>query len=498
MRDIASPELSLGIVGAGAMGAGIAQVAAQAGIAVRLFDAREGAAAKAREAIAGRLNKRVEEGKLAAAAAEQALAGLLAAERLEELAGCDLVIEAVVEDLAVKRTLFARLESVVAADCILASNTSSLPIGALAAGLARPERVAGLHFFNPVPVMRLVEVIPGPDTTVENLEALVALGRRLGREPVVVKDTPGFLVNFGGRAYTTEGLALVQENVASPAEIDAVMRDCCGFRMGPFELMDLTGMDVNFPVTRFVHESFFGDPRLRSTSLHRYMVETGQLGRKAGRGFFDYRAGAAKPTGDAVVEGAAAERVVLLEPTEALTALAADCGAEVLPADDGKAPVLAAPVGEDCSALAARCGVDHRRLVALDLVVDSGKRVTVMTAPGADPAVRAAVVALLARKRAVTAIADSPGFIGQRIAAMVANLGCEMAQMGLASPADIDTAMRLGLNYPKGPLELADALGPARVHRILTELQRLSGDDRYRPSQWLRRRATLGLSAREG
>lgn len=494
MQDMNGAGVRLGIVGAGAMGAGIAQVAAVAGIEVRLFDTRADAAQKSRSDIAGRLRKRVEDGKLAAAEAEATIARLNVADGLEALGDCHVVVEAIIEDLAVKRDLFARLEAVVGPQAILASNTSSLPIGAIASGLTNRARVAGLHFFNPVPLMRLVEVIPGPDTTAEVTAALIALGRRLGRDPVVVRDTPGFLVNLGGRAYTTEALAILHESVATPAEIDAVMRDCCGFRMGPFELMDLTGVDVNFPVTRFVHESFFGDPRLRSTPLHRYMLETGQLGRKAGRGFYSYAAGADKPASDAATTGRPADRIVLAEPTEALAALVRAAGATVLDADDGRSPIVAAPVGEDATAFAVRTRADARRLVAVDLAFDTAKRITVMTAPGADAASRQAVVDLLAAGgRAVTVIADSPGFIAQRIVAMVANLGCEMAQTGLATPQDIDKAMRLGLNYPKGPLEFAEALGTGHTLKILADLQRLTGDDRYRPSQWLRRRAALGL-----
>jgi 3-hydroxybutyryl-CoA dehydrogenase len=407
-----------------------------------------------------------------------------------------VVVEAILEDLEMKTDLFRGLERIVSPDAILASNTSSLPIGAIAAGLTERGRIAGLHFFNPVPLMKLVEVIPGPDTTGAVMDRLMALGRRLGRQPVAVKDTPGFLVNFGGRALNTEGLAVVHETVATPAQVDAVMRDGFGFRMGPFELMDLTGMDVNFPVTRFIHDSSFGDPRLRSTPLHRYKVETGQLGRKTGRGYFSYADGAETPSPDAQTDAAPAAAVVLHGDAPGLAALVEECGARVLSTDDGAAPILAALVGEDCSAYAARTGVDARRLVACDMISDTTKRVTLMTPPGGDAATRDAVIALFATRRKVTAIKDSPGFIGQRVAAMVANLGCEMAQMALAAPEDIDLAMRLGLNYPKGPLELTDALGADVVHRILVTMQSLTGDDRYRPSQWLRRRAQLGLSAR--
>ncbi|MFC6215327.1 3-hydroxyacyl-CoA dehydrogenase [Fodinicurvata halophila] len=489
-------NLKLGIVGAGAMGGGIAQVAAMAGLETLVYDARAGAGELAREGILKRLDKRVSQDKMSRPARDSAADCLKAVGTLAELSDCDVVVEAIVEDLEAKTKLFSELEGLLRADAILASNTSSLPIGAIAAQLRHRDRMAGLHFFNPVPVMKLVEVIRGPDTRDDVMEALTTLGRRLGREPVQVKDTPGFLVNYGGRAYNTEGLAVVHEGVATPAQVDAIMRDGFGFRMGPFELMDLTGMDVNFPVTRFVHESAFGDPRLRSTPLHRYMLETGQLGRKTGRGFYDYAEGSETPSADAPLNAVPAEAVVLCDQDAQLKALVEECGGRILENDDSRAALLAAPVGEDATAYAARTGCDHRRLICVDTVMDISQRVTLMTAPAALPEALASVAALFAQARRVTTIADSPGFVGQRIAAMVANLGCEMAQTGLASVEDIDLAMRLGLNYPRGPLELVDAMGVAVTHRILVQAQALTGDDRYRPSQWLRRRAQLGLSAR--
>ncbi len=495
MTDLTHSDLVIGVVGAGAMGSGIAQVAAASGRSVLIFDQRHGAAATARAGIITRLEKRVAEGKASQDAVDTLVAKLQVVESLAALAGCGLIVEAIIEDLAAKRALFAELASIVADDAVLASNTSSIPIGAIASGLPNPRRIAGLHFFNPVPVMKLVEVIRTPDTAEAVVDGLTHLSREMGRVPVEVRDTPGFLVNFGGRAYTTEGLAIVHENVATPAQVDAVMRDCCGFRMGPFELMDLTGVDINYPVTAFVHQSHFSDPRLRSTPLHRYLFDVGQLGRKTGRGFFDYREGVDRPSADAISSAPPTRAVFLIEASEALVALAHELELTVLPADDGVCPILCAPIGEDCAALSERTGADHRRLVALDLAVDTTRRITVMTAPDADPAARDSVVALLLQSRAVTAIADSPGFIAQRICAMIANLGCEMAQTGLAKPQDIDTAMRLGLNYPSGPLEMTDAMGADQLYLIMTQIQRLTGDDRYRPSQWLRRRAQLGLSA---
>lgn len=485
---------TLGVVGAGAMGSGIAEVAAASGIAVRLFDARPDAADAAIGAILGRAQKRLAAGKIAQAQFDGLAEKLSPASALSDLAPCDLVVEAIVEDLAVKRELFAQLEEVVAPTALLASNTSSLPIGVVGSKLRHPERFAGLHFFNPVPLMKLVEVIPGPRTAATAVDSLTAFSKHIGKEPVTVRDTPGFLVNLGGRAFATEALAILQETVATPAQIDAIMRDCCGFRMGPFELMDLTGMDVNFTVSQFLHQSHFADPRLRSTPLHRYMLETGQLGRKTNQGFYAYADGVAVPSADAQTDAAAAKQVVLAENLPELAAFAAGIGATVLAADDGQAPVLAFPLGEDVAAHAVRLGLDARRIVAVDLAFDTARRVTLMTAVGADMALRDAVAAaVIASGRNVTTIADSTGFVAQRIVAMVANLGCEMAQMDLAAPRDIDKAMRLGLNYPLGPLEWVEKLGASRVLSILRQMQALSGDDRYRPSPWLRRRADLGL-----
>lgn len=488
----------VGIVGAGAMGTGIAHVSALGGMKVTLLDAREGAAQAAIDQISGRLNKRASDGKMPTEDANAAVAHLNAAASIDDLASCDLIVEAIVENLDAKLAVFSELEKRVGPDVILASNTSSIPIGAIAAGCQHRDRIAGMHFFNPVPLMKLVEIIPAPETRDSIVETLVDTGKRMGRTPVVVKDMPGFLVNYGGRAYTTEGLAIEHESVATPEQIDAIMRDCYGFRMGPFELMDLTGVDVNYPVTEFIHNCFFADPRLRSTPRHRYMLETKQLGRKTGRGFFSYAEDASHPSPDTTSHAPAASAVVVPEDDAALTALLDAVGIAVLPSDDGRSPILLAPIGEDCSAAIARLSLQAEagRVVAVDVLGNTDTRVTLMKAPGADREVLDSVVSAFSQHRKVCVINDSPGFVGPRIAAMVANLGCEMAQTGVASVDDIDNAMRLGLNYPQGPLELCDSLGVENVYAILTAAQKLSGDDRYRPSQWLRRRAQLKLPAR--
>ncbi|MGE5200982.1 MAG: 3-hydroxyacyl-CoA dehydrogenase [Acidobacteriota bacterium] len=496
MKAVEAGDFVLGVVGSGAMGSGIVQVALTGGLSVILTDANAAQLEKARAAIFQRLDRLAEKGEQTAAAVAEAKSRLMIAGDLRDFARCDAVVEAIVENLETKRQLFQKLEEIVTPEAVLASNTSSLPIAAIARACRHRRRIAGMHFFNPVPLMRLVEIIEAAETDPAVSETLMRLGRRLGRTPVKVKDAPGFLVNLGGRAFGSEALHILMENVAAPVDVDQVMRECCGFRMGPFELMDLTGIDVNYPVSRIIHEGYFYDPRLKSTPLHESLFQAGRLGRKTGAGFHRYDESGKTIPAPARVPPAAAKpaRIVLGENAEGLMSLTA--GVDAHAQDDGKGPILIAPWGEDCTSAALRLGLDPRRTVAIDLSHDTSKRITMMMAPGGEAGIGDQVEALLASTgRAVTRIKDSPGFIAQRITAMVANLGCEMAQMGLASPADIDTAMRLGLNYPAGPLALADEIGVKRTYEILCRLQEITGSDRYRPSPWLRRRALLGLPA---
>jgi 3-hydroxybutyryl-CoA dehydrogenase len=494
---MAEPETIIGVLGAGAMGQGIAQVALEGGLSVVVHDAKQGAAEAGIAQVFKRLERGIEKGRTTADAVEAMRGRIFVAEGLQGFARCSVVVEAVFEDLALKQKVFGELEAVVGDDCILATNTSSLLVAAIARPCRRRGRIAGLHFFNPVPLMRLVEVVRGPETDEDTVRRLIELAIAMDRTPVVARDAPGFIVNHGGRAYTTEAMRILHEQVASPAQIDAVMRDCCGFRMGPCELMDLTGVDVNFPVTQSIYHGFSDDPRLKTAFPHLALHEAGRLGRKTRLGHYAYDENGrtvSPPSPDHATDAEPALRLVLAEADAHLRQFAAGLEAETVIRDDGESPILAVPLGEDCTSFAARTGHDFRRLVALDLTCDTARRVTLMTAPGADPAARDAVAALIARSdRVVTLIHDSPGFVAQRIRAMIANLGCEMAQIGIAAPAEIDIAMRLGLNYPAGPLELADEMGLAAVVTILETLQAITGEDRYRPSLWLRRRALLGL-----
>jgi 3-hydroxybutyryl-CoA dehydrogenase len=498
MFDPGKADLKVGVIGAGAMGQGIVQVSLAGGMQVVLHDAKPGGAEAGIDAVRARLDREVSKGRLEQSAAAEMIARVTVADGLEGFAACDVVIEAVFEDLELKRSLFSKLEEHVRDDCVIASNTSSLLIASIARACKRRDRIAGMHFFNPVPVMRLVEIVRGPETAAAVAVSLAGLGERMGRTPVTVKDAPGFLVNHGGRAYTTEANRLLHERVGTPAQIDAIMRDCCGFRMGPCELMDLTGIDVNYPVSRIVYDGYSQDPRLRTYFPHLALFEAGRFGRKTGSGHYTYDDDGVQVDDGSADFQASAEpcaRLIVRQRHEGVSEFAEEIKCPVSEQDDGESPVLVSLLGEDCSTYASRTGIDHRRLVAVDLYCTTVKRVTLMTSPGADAAALEAVAARVrASGRAVTAISDSPGFVAQRITAMIANLGCEMAQIGVATPHEIDLAMKLGLNYPKGPLEMAEDFGLENMHAALVRMQEITGEDRYRPSLWLRRRAQLGLA----
>jgi 3-hydroxybutyryl-CoA dehydrogenase len=483
---------TVGVLGCGLMGAGIAQVTAAAGFKTIVLEVNEAALAKGLARIDKFLEGGVAKGKLTAEAKAETMARLSGTTSYADLAACDLVVEAIVENVDAKRQAYAQVEAVVGPDCLLASNTSSLCVTELAAGTTRPDRLGGLHFFNPVPLMKLVEVIRAAETSDATVAALTALGKRMGRTAVTVKDSPGFLVNMGGRAYTTEGLRIAHEGVATPAQVDAIMRDCRHFRMGPFELMDLTGIDVNYPVSMIVYEGYLHDPRIRTSPNHKAMADAGLYGRKTGQGWFAYDKGQPldRPSADFATDAAPVRMVQLAERDDALAAFCTEIGIEI----GHHGPYLAAPIGEDATHLSLRTGIAYQALVCLDLTGDTSNRVTLMTAPGADRgALEMVAAAIIASGRAVTAIKDSPGFVAQRMSAMIANLGCYMAEIGLASPADIDLAMQLGLNYPLGPLALAEDMGALTTLQVLEQLQAITGEDRYRPTMWLKRRARLGL-----
>lgn len=491
-------EMLVGVVGAGVMGRGIAQVAVTGGCSVVLHDAREAAVHEAIEFVGGMLERAVEKGRMTTADADAAKARLAPARGIEGLAKADVVIEAASENMELKSRIFGELEKTVAPECILASNTSSLSITRIAAICERPERVAGFHFFNPVPLMPLVEVIAGVRTDPAILDRLVDLGKRMGRTPVRVADAPGFLVNQVGRGYTLEATSLVSEGVASFADVDRIMRDAAGFRMGPFELLDLTALDVTHPATIEIYEQSWDEPRFRPQMLMGQRMQAGLLGRKTGQGHYRYENGkqqCPQEPAPPVFSGG----TFWVEPgvdADALKSIVSAAGA-TLDSDTKPSPtsvILIAPMGIDATTHAARAGLDPVRCVAIDPIFGFAGRRTVMKTVITAPEVMQAALALMAADGTpATAIQDSPGFVAQRIIAMIVAIGTSVAQQQIASPEDIDRAVKLGLNYPFGPLGFADHIGPRRMQAVLEGILSCTDDPRYRPGLWLRRRATLNL-----
>lgn len=491
------------VIGAGAMGAGIAQVAAQAGHDVYLYDAAAGAAERGVANILAGLDKLVEKGKLAAEERAAIAGRLTVASEIADLKDAKLVVEAIVERLDIKRQVFAALEDVVSDDAILATNTSSLSVTAIAAGLKHPQRVAGLHFFNPAPIMKLVEIIAGLASDRTVLDTLYATAKDWGKAPVHATSTPGFIVNRVARPFYAEGLRLLEERAADAATIDAVMRESGGFRMGPFELMDLIGHDVNSAVTRSVFDAYFGDPRFRPSLTQQELVAAGWLGRKSGRGFYDYSAGAEKPQPATAAQGPVRAKVTIegdLGPAEALVGGFEKAGISVERKDGAGFIVidgarLALTDGRTATARVA--AGEAADLVLFDLALDYGATSRVAIAKsdqGSADALNAAAGLFQSIGKVVSVIDDAPGLVVMRTLAMLASEAADAVLQGVASPSDIDRAMTLGVNYPRGPLGWADAVGPARILAVLEALQAVYGDDRYRASQWLRRRVASATS----
>jgi 3-hydroxybutyryl-CoA dehydrogenase len=481
------------------MGRGIAQLLAQAGLTVRLFDATDGAAETARVAIGADLDRLVARGKLAAAEATAVKRRLQPVDAIAHLADATLIVEAVVEDLEAKRRLFAGLESVVAASAIFATNTSSLSVTAIAAACNRPERVAGFHFFNPAPVMRVVEVITAVRTDASACDALAELAERFGHVAVRALDTPGFIVNHAGRGYGTEGLKILAEGVCAPAVLDTVLRDAGGFKLGPCELLDLTGLDVSHPVMESIYHQYYEDPRYRPQVLTRRMQEGGLLGRKRGEGFYRYVDGQPQRPPAPARPSVSPPRVWINPATPERTqrvraalgsGAALDEGAR--PADDSL--IVLTPVGLDATGVIAADGLDARRAIAFDALFP-GRAVRCLFANPAFAETwrEPARAAFHAEGIDVYLVRDSVGLIAQRVLAHIVNVACAIAEQRIASPMDIDRAVELGLGYPQGPLAWGDSIGASNLRRILDGLLASTGDPRYRTTAWLARRAALGL-----
>jgi 3-hydroxybutyryl-CoA dehydrogenase len=495
--DPNSQSFTLAVIGSGAMGRGIAQIAAQAGIAVLLFDTNQDAVHSAQTSIKSTFARLVEKNKMQSDQASAAVARITGVASLAALAKADLIVEAIVENLAVKRQLFAELEPLVDPSAVLASNTSSLSVTAIGATMSRPERFLGWHFFNPVPLMRVVEVVDGARTDRAVGDAMMALSRRLGHTPVRAKDTPGFIVNHAGRGFGTEALQIVSEGVCDFVDVDRIMREACGFRLGPFELMDLTGLDVSHPVMESIFHQYYEEPRFRPSVIAAQRHAAGLYGKKTGRGFYDYASNAAAPT-EAALPTLLPARIYISRADPKLHDMVSELllGKAEQSSSAADADVqIVMPLGHDATHAALSEGLDATRVVAFDTLTPPAKRRTLMTTPVTTDLARDLARGLFGSDGVpVTTIRDSAGFVAQRILSMIVNISSEIAQQGIASPSDIDLAVHLGLNYPSGPLALGDALGATRIVTILKNIEGITGDPRYRASAWLRRRAGLGIS----
>jgi 3-hydroxybutyryl-CoA dehydrogenase len=501
------------VIGSGAMGSGIAQVAAASGYTVKLFDTRADAVDKAIADIGKVYGKLVEKGKMAAADADGARARLHAVASLGDVADAKLVVEAIVENLDVKRGLFADLEGIVAEDAILATNTSSISVTAIAAKLRKPRRLVGMHFFNPVPLMALVEVISGLATAADVAETVYDTAIAWGKNPVHAKSTPGFIVNRVARPYYAEGWRLLNEQAADAATIDAVMREGGGFRMGPFELMDLIGHDVNYSVTESVFRAYYNDPRFTPSVLQQEMVNAGFLGRKSGRGFYEYGEGATAPQprteaplpvpeyigysfepGDhtavatAIIRRMEARGITVTKRNSAeghrsAEAPAFHCNGAAIYLTDGRSATQRARDDK------------HGDTVVYDLVFDysSSPRIAIACSDQCNPRAMAAAIGMFqAAGFAVTRLDDVPGLAVMRTVAMLANEAADAVHQGVCSAQAADVAMQKGVNYPRGPLAWADMVGVKHVVGVLENLASSYGEDRYRVSPLLRRREQSG------
>ncbi|MGV4888311.1 3-hydroxyacyl-CoA dehydrogenase [Streptomyces viridosporus] len=490
--DLSSP---VAVVGTGTMGQGIAQVALVAGHPVRLHDAAPGRAREAADAIGARLDRLVEKGRLTAADRDAARARLLPVDELTGLAGCALVVEAVLERLDVKQELLRALEDVVSDDCLLATNTSSLSVTAIGGALRVPGRFVGLHFFNPAPLLPLVEVVSGFATEVSYATRAYETARAWGKTPVACADTPGFIVNRIARPFYAEAFAVYESQGADPATIDAVLRESGGFRMGAFELTDLIGQDVNESVTHSVWQSFFQDVRFTPSLAQRRLVESGRLGRKSGRGWYDYRDGAERPEPHTAEPAEPPAYVVAeggLGPASELLALIREAGIEVREEDEDEGTRLVLPGGGQLVLADGQTSVEFHDVVYFDLALDYRTAPRVALSHCQDTSARTVAEAtglFQALGKKVSVIGDVPGMIVARTVARIIDLAHDAVAKGVATEEDIDTAMRSGVNYPLGPFEWNRRLGRGWAGSLLEELHEREPSGRYAPSLALGRHA---------
>ncbi|MEU5345227.1 MULTISPECIES: 3-hydroxyacyl-CoA dehydrogenase [unclassified Streptomyces] len=494
---------SVAVVGTGTMGQGIAQVALVAGHPVRLYDAVPGRARAAADAIAARLDRLVEKDRLTGAERDAARARLRPAESLADLADSGLVVEAVLERLDVKQQLLRELEDIVDDDCLLATNTSSLSVTAIGGALRNPGRFVGLHFFNPAPLLPLVEVVSGFATDVTSATRAYEMARAWGKTPVACADTPGFIVNRIARPFYAEAFAVYEAQAADPATIDAVLRESGGFKMGAFELTDLIGQDVNESVTRSVWEAFFQDVRFTPSLAQRRLVESGRHGRKSGHGWYDYGDEGDRPephTAEKVQPPAYVVAEGDLGAASELLALIREAGIQVREDEEDHGTRLVLPSGGQLALADGQTAVEFRDVVYFDLALDYRRATRIALSHSQDTQTQTLAEAtglFQALGKDVSVIGDVPGLIVARTVARIVDLAHDAVAKGVATEEDIDTAMRLGVNYPLGPFEWSRRLGRAWAYDVLDDLHMRDPSGRYAPSLALYRHA-YASEKREG
>ncbi len=480
----------VGVVGAGTMGIGICEVAASHGHQVKLFDLNQEMAERSLNQMQDRLKKRVFKGKISKTEAAEVMQRIQLVDDLSGLSACDLVVEAIIEDLTIKQQLFQKLEKVTSSLALLASNTSSISITAIAAGMQDPSRLFGLHFFNPAPIMKLVEVIAGLHSNPIHLSTAKQLCKAWNKIPVQAKSTPGFIVNRVARSYYGETLKMYQEQLAGFAHIDTVMTAAAGFRMGPFALMDLIGIDVNYAVSQTVYQAMYNDPRFKPSLLQGEMVNAHTLGRKTQQGFYDYTDGAAQPKADYIYSDASFDQITVPEEMTFFSAMF--CGFEY---DNrkwqGEDVVISGCQLVLCDGRTAKqieASSDMPTCV-VDLSFDYklSQAVNLSFGPMVNQFMRNRIVAVFNHiGKAVLITADQPGLIACRTVVMLINEAADAVFNGVCSEKDVDLAMRYGVNYPKGLLAFAAELGWSHVAHALESLYQWFGDDRYRLSPFIR------------
>jgi 3-hydroxybutyryl-CoA dehydrogenase len=520
---VTAPAATIGVAGAGTMGAGIAQLGCLSGARTLVHDPDRAALDRGLDRIKAQLDRGVERGRLSASEATDAAARLEAAPALEDFAACELVIEAAPERLDVKHALFARLsEQVVSDECVLATNTSSLLVTAVASAASRPERVVGMHFFNPPPVMRLLEVVAGEQSSEAALALARATGEAMGKQVIDAVDGPGFLVNRCNRPFGLEALKLLEERVATIEEIDRICRLAGGFRMGPFELMDLVGVDTGLDVSRSFYEQSFGEPRWRPSPITVRTVAAGRTGRKSGRGYYDYGDGSGAhrpPDPDPPAPGGGSGVIVIAGNSPlagALASAAQDAGWDVAfpeEAQELEAPFLILDLDQDdeldvplqggpqaiCCAAGSLAVLDPGgSAVGFHVLppIEDSSLVELTRGPDAAPSAAAAAARFFATLGKHTVwVGDAPGLVLGRIVCQVVNEAAFALAQGVGSALDIDAGMVHGLNYPRGILAWADEIGLDHVLAVLDGLYEERREERYRCSPLLR---SLVLSGRLG